>query len=110
MKKKVGSTAADFFLFQSYGLGLFLSALLGNHVGCAEAGEQDDAAAEGSVLVFVQAVRGQTRREGTATFLGKEASLLIDGITIVAAVLAVEHATLCKSGETQSEDDCDCHY
>ena len=39
--------------FPVRGISLFLSALLGNHIGCAESGEQDDAAAEGSIGVTI---------------------------------------------------------
>ena len=83
---------------------LFLSALLGHHVGCTKAGEQDNAAAEGSVNVAGFTV---TRHAREAAF--KVAFGFIEGIAVVAAVFTVEQAAaLGEGGETQREDDCCC--
>ena len=87
---------------------LFLSAFLSYSVGCAEGRQHGDAAAEGSVLVATLAV-SRVRRRFSATILGKEASLLIYSVAVVAAILAVEHAALCEGRHAQAEDDCCCH-
>ena len=86
---------------------LFLSAFLAHEVGCAEGRQQDDATAKGSVLAFVGAVDGQTRHDGSVAIgLAEVASVLIDGIAVVAAVLTMEHAAaLCEGGHGQSEDE-----
>ena len=90
--------------FPVRGISLFLSALLGNSISCAEGRQHDDAAAEGSVLVATLAV-SRVRRRCRAILLGKEASPLIYSVAVVAAVLAVEHAALGETRHGHSEDD-----
>ena len=84
---------------------LFLSALLGNSVGCAEGRQHGDAAAEGSSVLVATLTVSRVKRRFSAILLGKEASLLIYSVAVVAAVLAVEHAALGETRHGHSEDD-----
>ena len=86
---------------------LFLSAFLADEVSCAESRQQGDATTEGGVSVVIATVERQTRGgEGRFAASLKVASVLIDGIAVVAAVLTMEHAAaLGERGHGQSEDE-----
>ena len=75
---------------------LFLSTLLSYSIGCAEGRQQGNATAEGGFLVAGLAMDGQAGSEGVCP--EQVAFALVNSIAIVAAVLTVEHGTLCEGG------------
>ena len=85
----------------------FLSAAFTGKVGGSEAQEDDDAAADGSVLVVFQAVDGHQGGDEDLAFLADVlgAEIGVSREAVLGVVAALEEATLSESGQAKANDD-----